>query len=260
MLRHDPSAVAAHTARVERYVTFIGYPRSGHSLVGSLLDAHPDIVIAHELDALEQIERSCERQTLWSAILENSRAFAATGRQWEQYTYGVPGQWNGRFRELRVLGDKKGGRSTLRLAEKPELLDALRRTVQVRCQFIHVIRNPYDNISTLAQRGGTGLPAAIDDYFRRSEIVAGVRAGLPQTDWYDLRHEALVANPAEALASLCRFLGQTCDQQYLLDCSRIVFAAAQQSRHDAPWTPDLVGRVLERMSQFDFLQGYTFDA
>jgi hypothetical protein len=161
---------------------------------------------------------------------------------------------------LRVLGDKKGGRSTLRLAEKPELLDALRRTVQVRCQFIHVIRNPYDNISTIAQRGGTGLPAAIDDYFGRSEIVARLRAGQPRPDWYDLHHEALVANAAEELASLCRFLGQTCDRQYLLDCSRIVFAATHRSRHNAPWTPDLVGSVLERMTRFDFLQGYTFDA
>ncbi len=25
---------------------FIGYPRSGHSLVGSLLDAHPNIIVA----------------------------------------------------------------------------------------------------------------------------------------------------------------------------------------------------------------------
>src|SRR5687767_7508658 len=39
-------------ARVSSYVFFVGYPRSGHSLVGSLLDAHPDMAIAHEMDAL----------------------------------------------------------------------------------------------------------------------------------------------------------------------------------------------------------------
>jgi hypothetical protein len=241
-------------------VTFIGYPRSGHSLVGSLLDAHPDIVIAHELDALERIERSCEKLALWSAILENSRALAATGRQWEEYSYGVPGQWNGRFRDLRVLGDKKGGRSTLRLGERPELLEALRRTVQVRCQFIHVIRNPYDNISTISRRRGTELAEAIDDYFGRCEIVGRIRAQLSPPDWYDLQHEELVANPAEELTKLCRFLEQRCDPQYLLDCSRIVFAFAHRSRHEAPWTPELISRVLERLARFNFLQGYTFDA
>ena len=32
---------------------FIGYPRSGHSLIGSLLDVHPNAIVAHELDALK---------------------------------------------------------------------------------------------------------------------------------------------------------------------------------------------------------------
>ena len=33
---------------VEKFVFFVGYPRSGHSIIGSVMDAHPDIVIAHE--------------------------------------------------------------------------------------------------------------------------------------------------------------------------------------------------------------------
>jgi phage terminase large subunit-like protein len=34
------------------FCIFIGYPRSGHSLVGSLLNAHPEVIISHELDVL----------------------------------------------------------------------------------------------------------------------------------------------------------------------------------------------------------------
>ena len=44
---------------IQLYCMFVGYPRSGHSLVGTLLDAHPDIVIAHELDALRHIRAGC---------------------------------------------------------------------------------------------------------------------------------------------------------------------------------------------------------
>ena len=32
---------------VERVCLFIGYQRSSHSLVGSILDAHPEAAIAH---------------------------------------------------------------------------------------------------------------------------------------------------------------------------------------------------------------------
>ena len=31
------------------FVLFVGYPRSGHSIVASLLDAHPNVVIAQEV-------------------------------------------------------------------------------------------------------------------------------------------------------------------------------------------------------------------
>ena len=34
--------------KVEKFVFFIGYQRSGHSIVGSFMDAHPHMVIAHE--------------------------------------------------------------------------------------------------------------------------------------------------------------------------------------------------------------------
>ena len=35
-------------AGIEKYVIFVGYARSGTSIIGSLLDAHPNMIIAHE--------------------------------------------------------------------------------------------------------------------------------------------------------------------------------------------------------------------
>jgi len=34
---------------IKTYCMFIGYPRSGHSFVGALLDAHPKNINAHQL-------------------------------------------------------------------------------------------------------------------------------------------------------------------------------------------------------------------
>ena len=38
---------------VQTYCMFIRYLRSGHSLIASLLDAHPNAIATHELDALK---------------------------------------------------------------------------------------------------------------------------------------------------------------------------------------------------------------
>ncbi|MCA1614387.1 MAG: sulfotransferase, partial [Acidobacteria bacterium] len=139
--REDFSALRA-------YCMFVGYPRSGHSLVGSLLDAHPDVVIAHELDALKYVRARFRREQLFHLLLDKSEEFTARGRQWNGYSYEVPGQWQGRRRSLRVIGDKKGGGSTMRLGADPRLLARLRRTVGVPVKLVHVVRNPFDNIST----------------------------------------------------------------------------------------------------------------
>lgn len=42
---------------VRAYVMFIGMGRTGHSLVGSLLDAHPHIAVANEADAMAIVRR-----------------------------------------------------------------------------------------------------------------------------------------------------------------------------------------------------------
>ncbi len=36
-------------SKVHTFVLFVGYPRSGHSLIGSMIDAHPNAIIAHEV-------------------------------------------------------------------------------------------------------------------------------------------------------------------------------------------------------------------
>ena len=97
----------AQFAAVEKYCFFIGYPRSGHSLVGSLLNAHPEILIAHELDALGYVEHHFGRAQLYALLLERDQVFASMGRKWMGYDYVVPNQFQGRWSRLRVIGDKR---------------------------------------------------------------------------------------------------------------------------------------------------------
>ena len=83
---------------VQRFCFFIGYARSGHSLVGSLLNAHPRMVIAHELDALRYVRMGFSRSQIYALLLEQDERFAAIGRTWSGYDYTVPGAPPGRPR------------------------------------------------------------------------------------------------------------------------------------------------------------------
>jgi hypothetical protein len=243
---------------ISAFCLFIGYPRSGHSLLGSLLDAHPDAVIAHELDALGYVERGWTRNELFSRILRHDHDFTRGGREWFGYDYNVPGQWQGRFRTLRVIGDKRGALSTERIARSPALLDQLERLVGVPVRLLHVARNPFDNIATMARRTGDSVEVAASRYFALCETVAGIRSRGASV--LDVRHEELVADSRSQLSRVLGWLGLDAATDYLDACTAMVFDSPRQTRHGVAWSRELLERVEAGTRAYDFLAGYTLES
>ncbi|MBD3397820.1 sulfotransferase [Candidatus Micrarchaeota archaeon] len=242
---------------VKRYCTFIGYPRSGHTLVGSLVDAHPNAIVAHELDALDYVNRGFSKERIFSLLLEKSRRFAKRGREWTGYRFEVPDQWHGKFKKLEVIGDKKGGGSTKWLGEHPELIDKLRKTVGVETKFIHVLRNPYDNITTWSIRRNMPLEETIERYFSLAKMNKGLKEKLGG-DIFDIRHEDVILNPKNEITKMCDFLGLDATDEYLQDCSNPIFKRISKTRKKINWTPNLIEKVSEKMKEYPFLKGYSY--
>ena len=242
---------------VKTLCLFIGYQRSGHSLVGSLLDAHPRMAIAHELDALFYLRQGFHPREILYLMLEVSRMHGEIGRRWGEYTYRVPGQWQGRHTQLEVIGDKKGGMTTLRIARNPGLLDQVMTRFGKRKRFIHVLRNPYDNIAAMVQHGQS-LKAAVAEYFKllrtNRAIIRRVGADAVAT----LHHEDLVADPRAELSRLCAFLGVTAPPDYLDACASIVFAAPRRPRHKILWHPEILRMLERRVASKPMIERYRF--
>ena len=64
---------------IKKLVFFVGYPRSGHSIVGALMDAHPHVVIPHEyflfaqFRTLNQAPDKNWRDNLFNALYNKSK-------------------------------------------------------------------------------------------------------------------------------------------------------------------------------------------
>ena len=252
---------AADFAQIERYLIFVGYPRSGHSLVGSLLNAHPDVVVSHHLDALRYVRNGFSRTQLFGMTFLSDARFEKKGRTGtkREYDYAVPGQWQGRYRALRVIGDKRGKTTGQTLGAQPQLLTDLRQLVDVPVRVVHVLRNPYDNITTMTKRVRSTLERSADRYFKLAESASAVRSMLPADAWHDVRHEDLIADPRAVLAGLCRFLDVAPEADYIDACAGIVYQSPHRSRFDVEWPSELIADVARRAAAFDFLDGYAYD-
>lgn len=245
---------------VEKYCMFIGYPRSGHSLVGSIIDAHPEAVIAHELDALRLLRIGFRRNQIWAMILQRDAEFVANGSQARiDYTYAIPGQWQGKWTKLRVIGDKKGAMSTRAIRARPEILDRVRTTMKVPLRVVHVTRNPFDNISTIASRARRPLAEAADVYFELCETVADTRTRLDADELLDVQHEQVILDPHSTIRRLVNHVGLEAADDYVDACASTLFSSPRRTRENVPWTPDLVAATMDRLAPYEFLAGYRFD-
>ena len=246
---------------LQLYCMFLGYPRSGHSLVGAMLDAHPDMVIAHELDALRYIKAGVGKYELLHLLLRQSERFAEQGNVWSGFSYRVPGQWQGKYRKLLVIGDKKGGASTRSLRGEPALLYRLCRTLNLEVRFIHIVRNPFDTVASMFARRQLGGPALMDNiglYERLCETNSQLKMDLGDR-LIKFRHERVVAEPRTTLAALCRFLGVDAPDDYLDACAGVVGKSPKRTRFTIDWPPPARARMETLIARYPFLRGYGFD-
>jgi hypothetical protein len=250
---------------VRTFCFFVGHNKSGTSLLGGLLDAHEDIVLADEIDALRYVDAGFGRDQIFYLLARGANAEArkgrVTARRLEPYSYLVPGQWQGRTVRPVVCGDSTSGSSTRRLGENPGLLDRLGRIMPgVHVRIIQVIRNPFDPISAMMVRGGRSFENAIDHYFTACETLVRLRRRVAADTLLPIRYEDVVADPERRLASACGFLGVNADTRYLAACAAIVRRRPDRSRDMVRWTQPWIDVVERRAASVDFLEGYAYGA
>jgi len=214
------------------------------------------MVIAHELHALDLVERGFKRKALYYLLLSRSRLFAKGTPEWSGYKYAVPGQFKGEYETLRVIGDKKGGSSIVLLGRHPELLDCLMETVSVEVKIIHVTRNPLDNIPTMAAKNlgdQSYLDEAIEKYFSMCDIAEKICSRVSNSNWINVSLEKFIYRPEKNIKTLCKKLGLNCSEKYLKDCSSVVFDSPSRTRNTVSWSKEKIDNIRNRTHQYDLL-------
>ncbi len=244
---------------VERFFFLVGYPRSGSTLIGSLLNAHPEMVIAHEADSLRFVRPGISRNQLFAMLLERDREFASVERRWNGFDYSLPGLDQGRFTRLRVIGDKHAGRAARRLRDDPGLLDRLRALAGVPIRVLHIARNPFDNIASIARNRELPVAQAIEIYRDLGLAVDGVRARLAPDELCDVTYESILREPRGEISAILSFIGVGASAEYLSSCASLVDGDGHRGRAAVEWSADERRQVEEMVGSRPALAGYRFD-
>lgn len=248
---------------VKYFVIFICNPRTGHTLIGSLLDAHPNIVISHETRAISNLVFSDFNSLLVNNIILSSSYKMGTDQDRFQtnYDYNIPYEYTGRYKELKIIGDKQGALTSEFLRKFPKYINEILKFYGQKLRCIHVIRNPYDSIARISFNKNFTMTDAIYFYFNNVELFHKVRKLLTEDQVIILRHEDFIDKPKESLKKLCANLGLDAPDDYLNACSSIIYKKPHSRRYEHDWKQEdlnLIERFMKMKRYSEYFKRYQF--
>ena len=281
-------------AGVEKFVFFIGYPRSGHSVIASLMDSHPSIVIAHQYNVFGEwvkgnmSKKLQDKSFLFNELYKDSWYQATSGWRTAKsdvkgYSLHTESSWLGQYKNLKVIGDKDAALTSWTYYRYPDQFQdafhSLKKSMGIPIRAIHVVRNPYDMIAThllykVSDRAGRRLKTATENnkynntrllqigainVFREVNAVESMTKAL-NLDVLETHNIDLVRDPRGTMQKICDFLGVECSEDYLQLCQEKAFDKVSITRNLVYWSDELLADVKKRVKLHKFFDRYSFDS
>lgn len=205
-------------------VFVVGCPRSGTTLVQTILDSHPSLSVLYEANSLVDISlglRSCQADA--------SKALTLAEAYPNSWPYGLDARTvraactelgiTDAAGAMRVLAAShavaQGKRRWGTKCPKALLHLSALAIVYPDAQFVHVIRDGRDSASSQARISNRSVVQGA--LLWRTGMRTGRRAGsrLGPDRYLEIRLEELLSSPEEQIRRMCAFLGEDFDQSLL---------------------------------------------
>jgi hypothetical protein len=240
--------------KLKYFLSFIGYPRSGHTLVAAILNANPNVMCSNQLNiyAANTID------------IGYIKAYSLKAETWKDTTQipHVPKQ------EITVVGDKTGHRTVDILGSNPQKLGMMKAQIKVPMKFIHVVRNPFDNLATWSRlnyvnrlkKDNTAtqhkeLDIVIQKYRALNATIEKLRRS---EDTLTVNHEFLITRMHNTLEEMANFLEISFDPVWRDNVRNTVWKKPRITRGQVKWTRQQKKVVNDIVKKCDWLSGYEY--
>jgi hypothetical protein len=239
---------------LKAFLLIIGNARSGSTLLGSIINSHPQAIIANETYASRILWENLSQEQIFNTISQNVLITEKDSYLPSGYR-SIPKVVSPLPCETLILGEKIWNPSTLLLHGKYNLIEQLTKTVNRPVLLIHAIRNPFDAIATMHVRSGAPIDDRIAWYFMHCESVKAIEKRKDQRLKH-VYHEDLIANTASEIESICNFLDIPVITEHLSLIIQSLYKTPHQSRTSIMWDNKDIDRIYTKMREFDFLSKY----
>lgn len=189
------------------FLLFLGHAHSGHSIIGAMIDAHPDACITNETNIVKAIHQYQLNKQQVIALLLDTYKTHTTGWQNSEYFYNLNQTHQGVIDKPTLIGDKKAGGSTRVLHNSPHVFDYILKQFGSSLRIIYVARNPVDIIASYAYY--MKQPPSMFHVNRFNENYQAVISAMektPKKQWLTVSQEAFINTPYKIMLEIYTFL------------------------------------------------------
>ena len=275
---------------VKKLLFFVGHERSCHSFVGSVVDAHPHMILATKYNPLwvyydHPRDFPTKEDFFYKLMLVARQHGVRYKADAKGYSLIVDPRYQGIFEgDLQVIGSQRAAPVSDLYRKYPnefeKLISHIKEVVGIPVYFIRVIRNPYDNIATgvifqemskkeFVEMKEQQLTGTLEekhipnksrvknftvDYFSRMKASVGV---LKTSDKYlDVYCDRLIADPKKVISDMCKFLEVECSKDYIETCASKVFTEESSTRKLMMWPKDILKYIADVGSEYPNLSRF----
>lgn len=249
---------ASRLKKVKRFVVFVGHAHSGHSLIGALLDSHPQVTIANEANVAKLVrDHRFGAMELMSVLIHGAESNADDDGWFNTgYSYKIAGSEQGRAQCPLVIGDKKGGGNARVIRKTPSVLEDLSTLFGDKLLFVQVVRNPYDNIAALAHYWKEPLQIKhVVRYFENMETCDWIKKS-GAGEFYRVMFSDFISDPVGKYTNLLQKLSVNINRSELISNLSIVKEGENRRSLSYKWSKNIKREVQNRMKRFDFLDRF----
>lgn len=244
------------------FLSFCGYPRSGHTLTAAILNSNPNVFCSNQLNLLSNFEEYGTKEKLFSYIKQYSKR-PETWKSTTQIPH-VP------KKGIIIIGDKTGHRNTLNVHNNPQVLGKFKSFIDLPMKWIHVVRNPYDNLSTwsrleydIKQRKGINttqakeLDIVIEEYIQLNETIVKLKRS---ENILTVHHEFVITRMHNTLEEIANFLEISFDPIWRDNVRNSVWNKPRVTRRQIKWESEQRITIQKIINKYPWLNGYAYSS
>ena len=167
--------------------------------------------------------------------------------------------------EIKVIGDKTGHRNVLNIKNNPKKIGQLKEIVGVPFKWIHVVRNPFDNLATWAKlnfqnkRDNVNQTKELNDVILKYRDLNETIVKLKRSeDILVVNHEFVITQMHNTLEKISQFLDISFDPIWRDNVRKAVWKKPRVTRKTIKWTQQQKKIVQDMCDKYEWLKGYDY--